>query len=201
MIIDLTKPLDKSFIPFSCGRYSDPPLEISHWCDITPEGFSVSRLSMGTQTGTHMDAPAHFAEGGATLEILPTDQLIGNYFLIDLPRLPQAEDLANRLAQYRREKILFLRTPENLSSHLSLDHLQRMLSLPPVLWILAGEIEMEHFPLFEFHRLTARAGKFLVEELDQQAARQVPANGEIFIAPLRLTGVSGSPCRVVVRCQ
>ena len=199
MIIDLTKPLDESFIPFTSGSYSDPPLEISEWCDISNEGFRVSRLSLGTQTGTHIDAPAHFIDGGATLEELIADQMIGRYFLLDFSLQPKAEDISNRLARYRQEKILFLRTPENVALHLSPDKLQKILALPSVLWVLTGEIEVEHSAPFEFYRLTACAGKFLVEDLDQKAVRQVTERGEVFVAPLRLTGVSGSPCRVIVR--
>lgn len=199
MFIDLTKPLDKSFIPYTSGRYSDPPLEISPWCDIRQEGFCVSKLSLGTQTGTHLDAPVHFVEGGATLEVLPADQLIGNYFLIDIPLKPSSTNISTRLEEYRQEKILFLRTPENATSYLCMATLQEILSLPPVLWVVSGEIEMEQSAPFEFHRQIARAGKFLAEDLDQKAAQQIAGDGEIFVAPLRLTGVSGSPCRIIAK--
>lgn len=201
MIVDLTKPLDKSFIPFSLEKYTDPPLEISEWGAISNEGFRVSRLSMGTQTGTHIDAPAHFVEGGAMLETLSPDQLIGSYFLVDLSDRPSATDVANRFAAYRQEQILFLRTSGNSTPYVSLEILQKILFLPPELWILSGNIEIEQSAPFEFHRQVARAGKFLVEDLDQKAAWQITGNGEIFIAPLRLTGVSGSPCRVIVRWE
>ena len=199
MIIDLTKPLDSTFIPFSSGEYTDPPLEISEWGAISNEGFRVSRLSMGTQTGTHIDAPAHFVEGGAMLETLSPDQLFGSFFLVDLPDRSSSTDVANRFAAYRQEQILFLRTSGNSTPYLSMEILQKILFLPPDLWILSGDIEIEQSAPFEFHRQIARAGKFLVEDLDQKAARQITGNGEVFIAPLRLIGVSGSPCRVIVR--
>ena len=198
-IIDLTKPLDQLFTPFTNGQYSDPPLEISEWSSISRQGFYVYSLSLGTQTGTHIDAPAHFLEEGASLEALAPDQLIGNYFLMDLTQDPLSPDIAKRLAEYRQEKMLFLRTPENITSRLSPEALRRILSLPPVLWVLSGEIEIERSAPFEFHRLMAGAGKYLVEDLDQEAAHRIAAGGELFVLPLRLIGVSGSPCRVMVR--
>ena len=200
-IIDLTKPLDKSFIPFAAGKYCDPPLDISEWSSVTDEGFRVSRISMGTQSGTHMDAPAHFLDDGATLDLLSPDHFVGNYFLLDLPLIASASDVAKRLDAYRHEKILFLRTPEHQAARLSFDVMQKILSLPPLLWVLSGEIEIEHVRPLEFHRIVARAGKFLVEDLDQHAAHLVSGCGEMFALPLRLTGVSGSPCRVIVRTQ
>ncbi len=200
-IIDLTKPLDKSFNPFASGKYCDPPLDISEWSSVANEGFRVSRISMGTQSGTHVDAPAHFLDEGATLDVLTPDQCVGNFFLLDLPLIACASVVAGRLDAYRHEKILFLRTPEHQAARISFDVMEKILSLPPLLWVLSGEIEMEHFRPLEFHRLVARAGKFLVEDLDQHAAHLLSGFGEMFALPLRLTGVSGSPCRVIVRIR
>ncbi len=198
-IIDLTKPLDASFCPYSQGNYTDPPYDMIDWSTIAREGFRVSRLSMGTQTGTHIDAPAHFLEGGATLEALLPDQLMGEYFWVDLSKCQSLTALARRMADYRTEGIVFLQTGENHVSRLSRKMLDTMLHLPAALWVLAGEVDLEDAAPFAFYRRLAGAGKFLVEDLDLNAARQVPQKGEIFVAPLRLTGVSGSPCRVMVR--
>ena len=60
--------------------YRDPPFAATRWCAIAERGFEVWRLAMGTQTGTHIDAPAHFAPGGATLDALAPDDLVGRYF-------------------------------------------------------------------------------------------------------------------------
>src|SRR5438105_1700078 len=38
---------------------------------------NVSRLDFGAHTGTHVDAPLHFIEGGRTVDDLPLDVLIG----------------------------------------------------------------------------------------------------------------------------
>lgn len=198
-IIDLTKPLDASYLPYTTGNYTDPPLDIADWSSISSEGFHVSRLSLGTQTGTHIDAPAHFWANGATLEALPPDHFVGSYFIIDLPACASSSDVARWMGSYRQEKILFLRTPENQTSQLSRESVQKILSLPPALWVLSGQIEIEQSPPLEFHRLVARAGKFLAEDLEQKDAHLVPDEGEMFVFPIRLVGTSGSPCRVMVR--
>ncbi len=199
MIIDLTKPLDASFIPYSAEDYSDPPLEYSDWSSLQNEGFQVMRIALGTQSGTHIDAPSHFLEDGARLEDLPPDQLIGNFFLLNLPCMASASDIAEWLRAYRNEKILFLRTPETLSTTCSRAAMQKILSLPPLLLVLAGAIEIQDDEPFAFNRLVAGAAKYLVEDLDEKEAHRIPGHGEIFIGPLRLAGVSGSPCRVIVR--
>jgi len=191
MIIDLTKPMDTSFLPYSTGVYTDPSLEFNEWSSIAEEGFRVTRLSLGTQSGTHIDAPAHFMEEGAKLEDLLPDHLIGRYFLLNLPCTALSSD----------EKILFLRTPENLSTKIPGEAMQKILSLPPFLLVLAGAIEIQDAEPFTFNRLVAGAAKYLVEDLDQKEAHRIPGVGEMFIGPLRLAGVSGSPCRVLVRAM
>jgi kynurenine formamidase len=198
-IIDLTKPLDASFIPYSRGKYSDPPLEFGGWSSIAKEGFCVSRLSMGTQSGTHIDAPAHFLENGDFLEALSPDQLIGNYYLLDLPPVSSLSYITESLKTYHHEKIIFLRTPENQSAKLSVEAMQKILFLDAALLVLSGNIEIDNDEPFAFQRLVAEAAKFLVEDLEQKEARGISGNGEIFVLPLRLVGVSGSPCRVIVR--
>jgi arylformamidase len=198
-LIDLTKPLDDSLSIYRSGDYSDPPFRSSEWCSVTGQGFRVSRLELGTQTGTHIDAPAHFAAGGMPLESLPVDRLMGPYFLVDLPRRCDRKSAEDRLAAYSREPILFLRTKQGEACQLTRDGLEALIELPCELWILAGAAAIEDAPEYEFNRFLAKAGKFLVEDLDETAAATVPQQGELIALPLRLVGASGAPCRVVVR--
>jgi kynurenine formamidase len=158
-------------------------------------------LSLGTQTGTHIDAPGHFLKDAPTLDAIPPENLIGRYVLIDLPSEVNTEGIRASLERFSGQTIAFLRTPENGASRISREGLDILLSLPAAVFVLSGEIEVAGAQPFEFHRLIARAGKFLVEDLDQKAARAVPREGEIFALPLRLVGTSGSPCRVMVRTR
>src|SRR5213082_4056247 len=43
---------------------------------------NVSRLVMGTHTGTHVDAPKHFFDDGGGVDALPLDVLMGPCVLI-----------------------------------------------------------------------------------------------------------------------
>ncbi len=46
-------------------------------------GANVSRLELGVHTGTHVDAPLHFIEGGAGTESLDLETLIGLASVVD----------------------------------------------------------------------------------------------------------------------
>jgi arylformamidase len=47
------------------------------------DAADVSRLSLGTHTGTHVDPPAHFLPGAATVDALPLDVLVGPAVVAD----------------------------------------------------------------------------------------------------------------------
>ncbi|MCL7475950.1 MAG: cyclase family protein [ANME-2 cluster archaeon] len=46
--------------------------------------YNVSQLTLGTHTGTHVDPPLHFIEGGAGIDDMPMDMLVGPARVIDL---------------------------------------------------------------------------------------------------------------------
>lgn len=196
-IIDLTKPLEADFSPFRDGAYADPEFLVETWCTVVNQGFWVSQLSLGTQTGTHIDAPAHFRTGGATLDALPLNELIGAYFLVDLGPLLHGESMNYLLSAYANQQILFLTCPP---ANALLDETQfaGLCALKIRLWVVSGRVQIADEDPYFFHRALADQGIFLIEDIDAEAAAHIPPDGELIALPLRLTGVSGSPCRVVV---
>ena len=193
-IIDLTKTLGESLYIYSEENYSDPPLLIEPWCTVQSQGYKVSRVSLGTQTGTHIDAPSHFLEGGADLGALPVDALMGKYFLIDLDEIIRNDQTK---FDYQEEPILFLKASGGLE--ISADLFDTLLKFSCRVWVIIHDIQVSGRDIFYFNRALAEADKYLVENVDEQAAMQVKSGGEIFALPIRLTSTSGAPCRVVVR--
>jgi kynurenine formamidase len=195
-IIDLTKWLDENLTIYSEDAYSDPPLQIETWSTVQEKGFKVSRLTMGTQTGTHIDAPSHFVADGDTLEMLPLQALIGHYMWIDLDQITQTE-LAELITN---ASILFLTCSSfQNNKNISEEVFEALLKLPCLVWVIVVGIRITgHEPMY-FHKKLAETGKYLIEDVDETAAMQVKAGGEMIALPLRLRGTSGSPCRVLVK--
>jgi kynurenine formamidase len=187
-ILDLTKPLDETLPIYVEENYSDPPLLVEDWCSVQSQGYKVSRLSLGTQCGTHIDAPSHFMEGGADLGALSVDALLGQYCLFDLE--------TGKL-EYRGEPILFLKSKTGVE--ISEEVFNSLLALPCRVWVIVFDVSVKGRDIFHFNRALAQADKYLVENLDEEAARRVKPGGELFALPLKLTATSGAPCRVVVR--
>lgn len=197
-IIDLTKMLDKDLSIYTDNTYSDPPLQVETWCTVQEQGFKVSRLSMGTQTGTHIDAPAHFVADGATLETLPIQALIGPYLRLDLDRVTEAE-LRELLSRCEGTFILFLTSSRQRKGEISKEVFSVLLKLPCLVWVIVYGVQVMGCEPLYFHKALAEAGKYLIEDIDESMAVRVRAEGEIIALPLRLSGLSGSPCRVIVR--
>lgn len=193
-ILDLTRPLLSA--PVWCkGGYSDPVPAMAEWCAITENGFRVQRLELGTQSGSHVDAPAHFVPGGATLEALPVSAMIGLYFHLSAAELSDPKVLEARLAALKSETVLFLLAPADPVPEAVLD---RLLELDRRVWVLSGTLSVAGQEETHANLRLAQAGAFLVEDIDPDAALVAPRRGVIAALPLRLDGATGSPCRVVI---
>src|SRR5262245_50265566 len=87
-LIDVTLPLSSALRGFP----GDPPVRLEpHHKMSAGAPFNVSRLTTGTQAGTHVDAPAHFVEGGATVDLLPLEILMGKARVLDVPGVATIE--------------------------------------------------------------------------------------------------------------
>ncbi|NJN45224.1 MAG: hypothetical protein HC808_00530 [Candidatus Competibacteraceae bacterium] len=195
-IIDLTRVLDEHLPVYADGQYRDPDFIAETWCTVVTQGYWVSKLSLGTQTGTHIDAPAHFKAGGDTLDALPVEQLIGRYFLIDLDRIVPEQSLENLLTDFSNETMLFLQSSGE--AQITVAQLEQLCTLAAAVWVVVGAVVVRDEQPLYFHRHIAERGVFLIEDLDQDAAQTVKPGGELIALPLRLNGLSGSPCRVLV---
>jgi arylformamidase len=81
-IYDVTVPLSND-LP---GWPGDPEIQIRDWRTLSHgDGANVSMLNFSAHTGTHVDAPAHFIEGAAKVEMLPLEVLIGEAQVIEVP--------------------------------------------------------------------------------------------------------------------
>ncbi|MBI3319146.1 MAG: cyclase family protein, partial [Candidatus Omnitrophica bacterium] len=68
--IDISVPLHDGMVHWP----TDPPIRIERIRDIERgDRCTVSSLSMGSHTGTHIDAPLHFLRGATAVDAMPCD--------------------------------------------------------------------------------------------------------------------------------
>jgi kynurenine formamidase len=79
-IIDLSMPITAQ-TPIYPG---DPKPHIEPAATFAENGYHVSRLVLGSHTGTHVDAPFHFRENGMRIDEVPLTYFLGKGIVIDV---------------------------------------------------------------------------------------------------------------------
>ncbi len=85
--VDLThafSPASPVWSGFEQAKFSpgaDPKTKVPY--TIKNDGFRMTYYEMVGQYGTHVDPPAHFAEGGATMDKIPLKQMILPLIVLD----------------------------------------------------------------------------------------------------------------------
>ncbi|MFT0848049.1 cyclase family protein [Actinomycetaceae bacterium L2_0104] len=188
--LDLTKPLDQSIEIYGEEGYRDPDFHTAPWVGHAAQGFEVWQLSLGTQTGTHIDAPRHFDPAGATIDALSPDDCVGAY------RLLRSGELG-RCAEYEWTATTAVVVDTRSEAPMAPEAIEILVECSPSLVVLIGEVLVAHRDPLLFHRKLAQAGKFLLEDTRCDIGT-IPREGRIVALPLRLVGLSGSPARLLL---
>ncbi len=170
------------------------------------DSANVTALSLGSHTGTHVDAPHHFLDGRSTIEAIPADALIGPAQVIELTeqRHITAADLEAAGIPAGATRLL-LKTPNSRFWDDNEFHTDFVgLSGDAATWIVARgvilvgidylSIERFRSPEHEVHKTLLGANVVIVEGLDLRAVP--PGVYTIACAPLKVVGADGAPARV-----
>lgn len=128
MIYDISLPISES-LPVYPG---DPSVTVDVISDVSSGApYTLTRISMGSHTGTHVDAPLHLLANRDTVDNLPIDLLMGPCYLasadFDMPISIQELD---NLAVPPETTRLLLRT-RNAKGYLTQDAASRLASWKP----------------------------------------------------------------------
>lgn len=62
----------------------DPSVTITPEKSVAADGYALSRVSFGSHTGTHIDAPRHVIENGLPADRIPLELLIGSAYVFEV---------------------------------------------------------------------------------------------------------------------
>jgi kynurenine formamidase len=105
-VIDLTHTMSPDFPTF----FGIPGIELQKQFDFKKDGFNLNWWRIIEHAGTHLDAPIHFSENGATVEKLTASELVVPLAVVDVRRQAQnnpdylvsVSDIRNWERKYRR---------------------------------------------------------------------------------------------------
>jgi kynurenine formamidase len=196
----------------------DPPVATAPALTHAEHGVAVAHLRMGSQSGTHVDAPRHVLPGGQTVDALSPSLLVTPALVADLRGRPPRsligeEALAPWLPALGPGIALVLHTgwaaaygTDDYWTHPALHPAAAAAVLARGVRTLAvdapsvdptvlapGQADASRLPV---HHLVAGAGGVVVENLTG-LERVDFADPLLSVLPLRLTGADGAPCRAV----
>jgi len=165
--------------------------------------YRVTEMTLGSHTGTHIDAPSHYIEGGRTVDEIPPGVLVGPARVLDCSDAGEAIGPGSLLGRLDGVRTLLLKTW--FSGLREFDPGYPSLSMEAADLIIAAGITCigTDAPSIEgfsgdgsVHRRLLGNGAVILELLDLSGV----AEGEYFMAalPLRLRGADGSPLRALL---
>ena len=203
--IDVSVPLHSGMVHWP----DNPPIEVVRVMDMARgDPATVSRLSLGVHTGTHVDAPVHFLADGAGVDAVPLDQLLGEARVVEVTDGPSIGAAQLRPVDPRPGERLLFKTLNSARCwkadrflpdfvHLSVEAAAllaerqvRTVGIDYLSIAGMGEGVPTHVPLLE-------KGICIIEGLDLSSVQ--PGSYELICLPLRLAGADGAPARVLLR--
>jgi kynurenine formamidase len=203
-IVDLSHPLTAN-TPVYPG---DPVPAFSVATTIEKEGYNLFNVILGSQSGSHVDAPYHFSNTGATIDKMDLGYFMGNGLIIDVTHKKNKEEITlEEIKQYEKQieraHIVLFKTNwyKKAGTQEFFDH--------PFLSKAAGEyllskgiktvgidtINLDNTGGTEFpiHDMFSAANGIIAENMDS-----VDFDSPFIIfLPLKLIGCDGSPVRAV----
>lgn len=204
MLYDITRTIGKDTLTYPGD--SPPKLE---WTDLILHGasFNASRLELGSHVGTHLDAPYHFDEEGATLDEIPVRRLCTVGTVLDVPDPAVLAPKALRAVKLNPGEALLFKTRNGqlprgsfsfsfvfLSAVIAELIVEMRLGLVGTDYLSVDNANRDDHPV---HRILLSAGIPILEDTD---LRRVPAGRYmLWCLPLKIHGAEAAPCRAVLQ--
>ena len=188
----------------------DPAIEIGQFRDMRKgDVCNVTVLSLGSHTGTHMDAPKHFIRDGETLDQMPLDATIGPCRVVEIAdkeSIKPAELEPHRIRA--GERILFKTRNSKrswksdnfdedfvfVSKEAAAYLAERRIMTVGIDYLSVGGFKKDGV---ETHQALLGAGIWIIEGLN--LAKITPGKYELCCLPIKVLGSEGAPARALLR--
>lgn len=209
-LVDLSVPITTG-MPVYPG---DPEVALDPALTVAEDGVNVLRLHLGSQSGTHVDAPYHIDDALPDLDALPLDRFAGPAVVVDARGLaPRTAVPAGALTGIRPGVIVLVATgwsahwgTEEYLAHPYLSpEAARLLVEAGVRTVGIDALSVDPTPPADLpaHRALCGAHAVIAENLTNLdvllAAQAAGRPIEVFLPPLRLAGADGAPVRAFAR--
>jgi len=203
--IDISLPLKSGMARWP----GDPPVLIERISDLAQgDEATVSAISMGCHTGTHMDAPLHYLPQGAGLDSMPLAAVMGPARVLEIRDPRQVTPAELRPHRIRCGERILLKTGNSALRRHRDSFSEDFVSLSPeaAAFLAARGIRSLGIDALsvggmgaagdEVHRLLLAGGVWIMEGLDLSGVE--PGRYRLVCLPLKIPGSDGAPARAVL---
>ena len=203
-IHDITMPLSAE-LPFYPGDF---PVAIAPWARIADgDSANVSRLTLCTHSGTHIDPPRHFNDQGLPVDEIPLGLLIGKALVVQISGVPLiGRKELERLPIRGFERLLLKTNNSGLWQEREFRHDFAALAQDGAEYLLEVGVRLVGIDYLSIesvagdggvHRTLLDNGILIVEGLN--LADVEPGEYELICLPLKIKGGDGAPVRALLR--
>jgi len=188
---------------------NDPPFKFG-WDHRIGNGrrSNLSFISMGSHTGTHIDAPLHFLDNGETIDQLPLESLVGpcqvvetkNPKAVEPKELPSLRGIERVLFKTRNSRAGLLHKKEFSKDFVALSlETAKILVKNKIKLVGIDYLSIEPFghKQPEVHWALLKAGIVIVEGMD--LSKVSAGKYHLTCLPLKVVGAEGAPCRAILQ--
>lgn len=171
---------------------------------------NLSQINMDVHTGTHIDSPLHFLDDGATTEELPLERLIGETWVVEIPKTITTitgDDLS-QLSIPKSTKSLLLKTANSANNLWDTHEFDKdfvALDKQGAQWVVDRGIQLigiDYCSIQKFHdgpethHILLKNEVVILEGIDLRGIDQGPYM--LHCLPIKIEGLEGAPARAIL---
>ena len=179
-IYDITRTISSDMYVYPGDpKYTVTPVQIGE--------YIISKISLGTHTGTHIDAPIHYLSNGIGIDTVPLDDLI----------LQRTELRSfNKIGSYTTKSVLFRSGITDFSSseypQISMDTAKDLIDAD----VSVVGCDTPSIGNDDVHRLLLSSGVIIIELLDFTSV--LDGFYSLIALPMKIKGADAAPSRVIL---
>lgn len=207
--IDLTQTIENGMTTY----VGDAVPRVSKFKRLSKDGVNLSVMTLGSHTGTHVDAPVHFVKGGKALDQLSAESFVGEGKVLDFSDKPAGSaidesDLQSHRAEISRGDIVLLYT--GLSKKWGDERMRKKITYltgDAAQWLVdrgAKAVGIDYLSVEKFgatvpaaHFTLLSHGVPIIESLSANLAKLVGRRFLLVCLPIKVGGCDGAPARAI----
>ena len=207
--VDLSQTIENGMTVY----VGDAVPKISAFKRLDKDGVNLSLITVGSHTGTHVDAPIHYVKGGKSLDQLSVESFVGEAAVLDLSDIRAggeitASDMRKHSAEVKRGDIVLLYT--GLSKRWGDPRARRTITYlggGAARWLVDREARAVGIDYLSVEKFGARVpvahttllshGLPIIESLNKNLSELVGRRVLLFCLPIKVGGCDGAPARAI----